>query len=137
MPPFEDEVLAANRAFYDAFARRDVEGIEALWSESPAVACIHPGWDALRGREEVMASWRAILDNPSAPEIICTDATAHVFGDLAFVICSESVEGAALIATNTFAREGGDWKLVHHHAGPVSRGEEPVSRRSEPPRILN
>jgi hypothetical protein len=35
-----------------------------------------------------------------------------------------------------FVREGGLWKLVHHHAGPVAnRMEEPQAKPA--PKILN
>src|SRR5687767_7070507 len=111
MKPGEADVLAANAAFYEAFARRDAAAMEALWSRAREVACIHPGWEALRGREQVMASWRAILSG-SPPYIRCDAATAHVFGDAAFVICAELLPGARLVATNYFVREDGAWRLV-------------------------
>ena len=63
MPTPEAEVLSANEAFYAAFARRDVEAMESLWSSRIDLACVHPGWDALVGRREVLQSWRAILSS--------------------------------------------------------------------------
>src|SRR5262245_2262732 len=118
MPSPEAEVLAQNQAFYEAFARRDLEALDALWARRSPVVCIHPGWDALHGREEVMASWRAVLgDEPSqgagagrprsGPEIRCTHPAAYVSGESAFVICGESIAGTELIATNVFVREEG------------------------------
>lgn len=136
MPTPEAEVLSANEAFYAAFARRDVEAMESLWSSRIDLACVHPGWDALVGRREVLQSWRAILSSPEAPEVECMAAVAHVVGDVAYVVCNEVLPGAELCATNVFVREGGMWKLVHHHAGPVaSRMEEP--RPKAAPKILN
>ena len=117
----EEEVLAANRAFYDAFARRDLPAMEALWARAAPCACVHPGWDALRGRDPVLASWKAILSSPAAPAVHCTRASVHVLGEHAFVLCLEEIDGARLVATNLFAREAGGWKLVHHHAGPLTR----------------
>jgi ketosteroid isomerase-like protein len=122
------EVLDANTAFYAAFAGRDVEAMDGLWARSAPVACVHPGWDVLTGREEVMASWRAILGG-DAPPITCTRASAHVVGPAAFVVCHERVPGARLVATNVFVREGGAWKMVHHQAGPLP----PAREESEPP----
>ncbi len=95
--------------------------MEALWSTAHLVACIHPGWQALHGRTQVIASWRAILQNPDSPEIECSDAKALVIGDCAFVTCTENMEGNQLVATNIFARDGEDWKMVHHQAAPFSR----------------
>jgi len=137
----EVDVLAVNRAFYDAFAARDADAMDALWAVRAPVACIHPGWDALRGRDEVMTSWRAILENPRSPRVVCRGATAHVLGDLAFVVCSESIAGNDLIATNVFAREDGAWRMVHHHAGPVARVRSDAGSddggKPPPPEMLN
>lgn len=136
MPTPEAEVLAANEAFYAAFARRDIPAMEAVWSSRSDIACVHPGWDALVGRREVLQSWRAILSSSEAPEVECGGAIAHVVGDAAFVVCNEMLPNAELCATNIFAREGGAWRLVHHHAGPVaSHMDEPELKPS--PKVLN
>jgi ketosteroid isomerase-like protein len=130
MPSPDAEVLAANSAFYEAFSRGDIDAIDALWAERAPVACVHPGWDALHGRAEVMASWRSILDG-GATEVRCTRPSAYVLGESAYVVCGESVGDAELVATNLFVREDGAWKLVFHQAGPVHRR---VERRSRPVR---
>ncbi len=121
MSPFDEaELIAANQAFYTAFERRDYAVMEALWSRSAPVACIHPGWDALFSRETVLESWRAILGASRTPTVRCSRARAFVFGDAAYVVCTESIGGADLVATNVFVREDGTWRLVHHQAGPVA-----------------
>jgi len=120
MVPAELEVLEANSAFYRAFAARDAAAMEALWARSAPVACVHPGWDALRGRDPVMASWRSILGG-DAPHVRCTRASAHVLGSVAFVVCHETMEGARLVATNVFVRESGTWRMVHHQAGGLAQ----------------
>lgn len=115
-----EDVLSANEAFYDAFSAGDIPAMEALWSREHAVACIHPGWAALSGRESVMESWNAILDSPNRPAIQCHAPAAYLYGWVAFVVCYEVIPDGLLVATNVFAREnGGDWKLVHHQAGPT------------------
>jgi ketosteroid isomerase-like protein len=122
--PEEIAVLDANSAFYRAFARRDIRAMEALWAVSVPVACIHPGWDVLRGSDEVLESWRNILSG-DAPAIRCEAASAHVAGDLAWVVCRERVPGSSPVAaTNVFVREGGAWRLCHHHAGLVAEMRE-------------
>ena len=118
------DVLLANDAFCAAFAGRDDEAMDALWARGASVACVHPGWPPLVGRDAVMASWRGILRGPGAPNIACTDATCHVFGESAFVVCIERLEAGALVATNLFVREDGAWRLVHHHAGPIAESDE-------------
>ncbi len=114
-----EAVLFANEAFYQAFADRDLEAMDALWSHAQPVCCIHPGWAPIFGRDEVMASWAAILGNAESPDIGYSAARAHVLGGAAFVVCYESLGGGYLTATNVFVREGAVWKLVHHQAGPV------------------
>ena len=133
----EADVLAANQAFYDAFARRDADAMAALWAARAPVACIHPGWGALIGRDEVISSWRAILENPRSPKIRFSDATAHVHGESAFVVCAESVSGSDLIATNVFVREDGAWRMVHHHAGPVAGARPRTGGGKPPPEMFN
>ena len=121
LSPEEPDVLAANSAFYDAFARRDVAAMDQLWARVAPVACIHPGWDALRGREEVMESWRAILGGRGAPDVRCAAPVAQLHGETAIVICREILSAGRLVATNVFQREGGLWKMVHHQASPLAR----------------
>ncbi len=121
----EESLLSANEAFYRAMNRRDTAGMDELWARQTPVVCIHPGWHALVGREEVMESWRAILGNPETPRIRCSDPTAHFVGTAAFVICLETIGQNTLIATNVFTWEGGKWRIVHHHAGPTARRSTP------------
>ena len=85
------------------------------------VACIHPGWQPLHGRDSVLASWRDIMSSPTSPPIRCSDPVAHMLGAAAVVICTERFPGAELVATNVFVEEDGAWKLVHHQAGGVAR----------------
>ena len=119
MKPEEMAVLAANQAFYQAFTHSDVDAMDAAWSKEAPVACVHPGWAPLIGRERVMQVWRGILENGST-NISFDHATAHVVGDTAYVLCREVVGGAPLAATNFFVLEHGQWKLVHHQATPVA-----------------
>lgn len=116
----QEAVLAANEAFYRAFARRDLAAMDRLWAESAEVTCLHPGWGPCRGRDAVMESWAGILGNAEAPHIRCLRSQATIYGDVAVVVCYEAIEQSYLIATNLFVREAGAWKLVHHQAGPLA-----------------
>jgi hypothetical protein len=113
-------VLFANEALYAAFAGRDIEAMDALWSRHCPVSIIHPGWKLVTGRESVMRSWQSILCNADMPPITCHRAAANVLGDTAVVTCYEEIGGAVLAASNVFVREEGQWLLVHHQAGPCN-----------------
>jgi hypothetical protein len=123
-------LLFANDAFYVAFASRDLAAMNEIWSERPGVTCIHPGWKPLIGRRTVMESWLAILGNPASPRISCHRPQATILGDVGYVVCFEKLEDGFLVASNIFIREGGLWKMLHHHAGvsppPTEQADEPV-----------
>jgi ketosteroid isomerase-like protein len=117
----EEAVLAANQRFYDAFSAHDSGAMARLWARDLTVACVHPGWEALYGREAVLASFRAILADPRAPEVRPSDERVILVGKTALVMCTEHVLGAELVATNVLALEEGEWKMVHHHASPTAQ----------------
>ena len=117
----EAQVLAANRAFYAAFHRRDARAMAALWAVRAPVACIHPGWPPLTDREMVLKSWADILRNPASPKIQPRGEQALILGpSTAMVVLVEVIDDQALAATNVFVREDGDWRLVHHQASPLA-----------------
>ena len=115
----EDDVLHANERFYQAFNLKDAGLMDDAWAREHAVSCVHPGWNVLEGRANVLESWHNILANPNQPRIVSGGATVTLFGDLALVICRELVAGSPLVATNVFVREDGAWRLLHHQSSPV------------------
>jgi hypothetical protein len=128
----QDAVLAANLEFYRAFATRDLRAMDALWARRMPVACLHPGWTALKDREAVMESWAGILSNPGAPRIACYDEQAFLFGEAALVLCEEELDGGTLAASNFFVREDGVWRIAHHQAGQIVRRQ---AERRRPSRL--
>ena len=130
----EQEVLEANAAFYEAFAGRDVEAMDDLWARQAPVSCCHPGWSLLLGRRAVLESWRSILEAPSAPEVACSREVVHLLGDVAVVLCVETLTEGQLMATNVFAREFGRWRILHHHASMIlADSDEDEDEDEEPP----
>ena len=116
----EAEVLQANEAFYRAFNQKDPAAMERAWSKTDRLTCVHPGWNVLRGRQDVLDSWNNILANPAQPRIVVGGAELTLLGDVALVVCRELVAVSPLAATNVFVREDGAWKLLHHQSGPVA-----------------
>jgi ketosteroid isomerase-like protein len=128
----EDEVRAANHAFYRAFESLQLERMEASWAHDGQVTCVHPGWPLAVGWAAVRATWQTIFRNTDAIRFRISDERIDVGGELAWIVCVENVgsdgsEGAVL-ATNVFRRDGGRWRMVHHHGSPLvgTLGEERV-----------
>ena len=134
-PPSADDVLAANDAFYRAFAQGDFEAMDGLWSRDAPVSCLHPGWSIVVGRRQVMASWRAILGNP--PPIGCRDAHVLAFDHMTLIVCVEVIGEATLSASNLYVREGAVWRMVHHQACPSAGQTTDASAEDTPPRALH
>src|SRR3546814_19940833 len=107
--------------------------MEAIWAHKAPVACTHPGWPSLSGREQVMQSWAAILSNPDTRGIAMRGARAHRCGEAAFVTCYEVIGDSLLAATNIFVLEDGGWKLVHHQAGPCNLPPAALPKDEESP----
>ena len=121
-------ILFANDAFYLTFQTSDIAAMETIWSARDAISCIHPGWPPLLGRDQVMASWRSILANPNQQAVQAHAASAERHGDSAIVICYEMVGQFTLVATNVFAHEDGQWKLVHHQSGETPPPEADLTK---------
>ena len=117
----EAAVLAANAAFYAAFNARDADAMAALWATAAEVTCVHPGWNILRGREAVLASWRSILGNAEQAKIVGAAEGAQIIGEVAIVVGREVVGGHPIAVSNTFLLQEDGWKMLHHHASPVAQ----------------
>lgn len=123
------EVLDTNNAFYRAFEKKDIEAMSSVWSQGTASICIHPGWDALRGWQDIRDSWQRIFKNTAYVEINQEIISIEVRENTAYVILVENVMQFAAnrkieaksLATNIFELLGGKWYLVHHHASPIMR----------------
>ncbi|GAB4461497.1 MAG: nuclear transport factor 2 family protein [Elainellaceae cyanobacterium] len=120
-------VLAANRAFYRAFEKRDLVAMGEVWSQGTGSLCIHPGRDVLVGWEAIAHSWGQIFKNTDYLEIDPDVRTTEISGNLAYVVLTENLLQVArgrrarsqTIATNVFEKMGDRWYLVHHHGSPI------------------
>jgi hypothetical protein len=112
-------LLAANAAFYAAFAEGDFPSMTALWADDDGVSCVHPGWLALVGRSAVSASWRDVLGAAANCDIAFHDAFPIVASNEGRVLCIEVIAGHLLQAANHFRLVEGAWRLVHHQSSPI------------------
>ncbi len=127
LPTDEQEVLAANQAFYRALQALDLEKMQAVWWHEDWAKCVHPGGELIEGWEEIAESWSNIFRSTEQMRISISRPLVKVVGDAAWVSCIENVtstfEGgfatAMVEATNIFVRRQGRWRMVHHHAAPL------------------
>ena len=132
----EQRILFANESFYQAFSVGDFEAMEVLWSTGHPLVCIHPGHQPLVIRDEIMTSWKAILELGTTQGISCIQPRVSLYGSVALVVCYEILSENQLIATNGFVEEEGIWTMIHHQAGP-SLGSELESRSRDEEEVLN
>lgn len=125
-----EQVLAANRRFYDALEALDIGAMEACWSPAAGVACLHPGGPWQRGWEAVSAGWEVILANTGYIEFEIVEEEVTVNDPVAWVTCVERITSAAgeggratadVAATNLFVLDSTGWRIALHHASPVIR----------------
>jgi ketosteroid isomerase-like protein len=118
------DVLAANQRFYDAHEERDIEAMSNVWDHGDDAVCVHPGWPILRAWPPIEDSWRRIFAGPGRNQFILTNVSATGAGDVVWVTLDENLmqNGATgtVAATNAFAFRDGQWRLVLHHASPIS-----------------
>ncbi len=125
----EQDIIAANKAFYRAFEKKDIEAMSAIWSKGTASVCIHPGRDVIQGWEAVRASWEQIFQVTNYLEINMKIMSTEISGDLAYVVLIEDVMQvlgrrrmrAESLATNIFSRMANQWYIIHHHASPIMK----------------
>jgi hypothetical protein len=86
-------VEAANRRFYAALENSDFEQMCALWLHADWVKCVHPGWEVLRGWEQVRESWEQIFTNSRGLRAAPTEIEIRIEGDFAWVSCTENHRG--------------------------------------------
>lgn len=141
----QKEVARANRAFYDAFERLDLDAMAAVWSPDDRVRCVHPGWELIAGIERVLMSWDLIFKSTTTIRFDVTDLAIEVLSpELAWVTGIENIRGdespssppadaTQALATHLFERDAaGAWKLLLHHASPiVNRGFGEVADGTE------
>jgi hypothetical protein len=127
---------AAERAFYDAFVKRDLDAMRQVWSDAPTVACVHPGGGLLLGPDAIMQSWAEIFEGAIAPRIQVK--ALHVRADVEVawhlveehIRSSDQARAATVISTNVYQRDAGGWRMHLHHASLplVETQPEPETR---------
>jgi hypothetical protein len=128
-----NDVLAANRHFYEAFEAKDMDAMSDLWERSDRATCTHPGWATLVGWGPIAASFFALFQGAQQLQFVLTREQVAQVGDVAWVSLDENLlgdQGGVTVATiNVFVRGSGPlgWQMVCHHGSVVQAG------RTQPP----
>lgn len=126
MPGLDDELVAANAAFYAAFEQRDLDAMSEVWLHEDHVVCTHPGWASLHGWAAVASSWFALFQGDAQMQFILTKVEATVRGEVGWVTVDENLiagpQAQTVAAVNLFERHEGRWKLVLHAGSGIAAG---------------
>jgi ketosteroid isomerase-like protein len=122
----EAEVRQASEQFYAALNRMangDAGPLANIWSHSATVTTMHPIGGREIGWENVRPTWEQVAAVASEGQVTLADQWIQVAGDVAYELGFE--HGQFQLAghpvkiehrvTNIYRREGGAWKIVHHH----------------------
>ncbi|KPK38707.1 MAG: hypothetical protein AMJ69_07670 [Gammaproteobacteria bacterium SG8_47] len=128
----------AEEAFYQAFARANLDAMMAVWDESESNECIHPRGERIRGSVAIAESWRQIF--AAAPRMririegqnYTQTATlaVHVVTEIIDVDDPES-QPAQVTASNVYQLTDSGWRLTLHHASPATPRPPPPRHSRE------
>jgi ketosteroid isomerase-like protein len=119
----EDEIRQASEQFYAAL-NREINGdpgpMMGVWSHGADVSTLHPLGGINVGWEEVRAGWEQAAQGMSEGQVSLDDLVVlPIADDVAYTVGAVHGQvntiGVDLRATNIYRREGGEWKVVHHH----------------------
>ena len=123
----EDEVRQASQQFYAALnstINGDPQPMMEVWSHGSDASAMHPFGSRSLGWEEVRASWEQAAQEVSDGQVALDEEVVVPMGeDAAYTVGTERGQariGEELVrvdwrVTNIYRREGGGWKMVHHH----------------------
>jgi ketosteroid isomerase-like protein len=119
----EDEVRAVSNRFYSALSDMDVAQLAEVWSQSGTVTTMHPMGGEQVGWPEVRKSFEEAAQGMTDVRVELADQLIRTGEDLAYEIGLERGRGKVAgeqiefeqRVTNVYRREGGQWKMVHHH----------------------
>lgn len=114
----------------------DASVLADIWSHDSTVTTMHPIGGRQVGWDQVRISWEQVAKLASGGQLKLTDQIINVAGELAYELGIE--RGKAKLAgqevtfedrvTNVYRREGGTWKIVHHHTDISSAMLEVLTR---------
>jgi len=135
--PAKKEILAATTLFYTALnsaLQGNFDPLGAVWSHRPDISDLSADGGQEFGWNEIHAHIQNMARLYPSGRFSAQDIKVVADGDIGYSVCTEagqmrSTDGPMVKfsqrATNIFRREGGQWKLIHHHADGSSGRSEP------------
>jgi ketosteroid isomerase-like protein len=128
----DEAIMAADRAFYEAFSSRDIAAMKAVWADKPYAANIGPrSKEVTIGYASVVAYWSSTFETFSKVSVAPSNMHVQSDGKLAWIVGNETAElqpasgGNPLkfetFVTQVFEKDGEKWLLVSHHANTVPK----------------
>jgi ketosteroid isomerase-like protein len=115
----------AEAAFYEAFAKCDLDGMMAVWGDDDDVYCVHPNGARISGVAQVRESWRQAFASGQTLRFQLREQQ-YLHGMMLSVhsvyehitVAGETRSRSPMIATNIYLRTEHGWRMVVHHASP-------------------
>lgn len=122
----KDEVREASNKFYsglNSMVNGKINAFADAWSHNNSVTTMHPiggrevGWDAVK------KSFDQVAKMASEGKVELKDQLIQILGDVAYEVGTEhakfklsgqELKGEVRV-TNIYQRDGGKWKIIHHH----------------------
>lgn len=114
----------AEAAFYNAFMKRDLEAMMAVWADDERVSCVHPMGAAHTGQAAVRRSWQGVFRNSPPMKFLIEERSLVQDGGFAVHVVLEHIRvgqgppGPPVVATNVYRLTPDGWRMVLHHASP-------------------
>ena len=125
-----DQVIERYHHAADEFSRGNPDPVKDFYSNRDDVAIANPFFPLTRGREQVVERLERSVQNFRDGEVGFQNVVKWVSGELACIVeleewrtkvgDREEVTPFTLRVTTLFRAEGGDWKVVHRHADPIT-----------------
>jgi ketosteroid isomerase-like protein len=135
----EQQVQQASDRFYQSLNNLlggDPSDMEKVWSHRDDVSTMHPLGGNEVGWEQVWRGWQMASQAISEGQARAHDLRVFVLGDVAYTTGMEDAHatlGGATVGfdarcTNIYRKEGGEWKMIHHHTDTSPEAVDAVKR---------
>jgi ketosteroid isomerase-like protein len=136
----ENEVREASKKFY-AGLNRMMNGennvMNDAWSHNSSVTAMHPIGGREIGWEKVNDSFNQVSNLATSGKVVLKDQLINILGDVAYEVGVEQIQQAKIAGeeisgevrvTNIYRKDGGTWKIIHHHSDPAPAMLELLNR---------